>query len=120
MKQSFTKNTRKQNDLSTKITMLKRRVFVLLNEVKRLEAMPLADVSQGIDLGDEMRRLEIHLIRRALEETGGHQVQAARLLGINVTTLHSKIKRYGIKPHDLLANNYHSKVPSGDHLRDEN
>ncbi len=74
MQQSFIINTRKQNDLSTKITMLKRSVFVLLNEVKRLEAMPLADVSQGIDLGDELRWFEIHLIRRALEETGGHQV----------------------------------------------
>jgi transcriptional regulator with GAF, ATPase, and Fis domain len=104
MKQSFTVRTRKQNDLSAKIATLKRSVFVLLKEIKRLEMTPFTDISEGIDLSDELRRFEIRLIQRALEETGGHQAQAARLLGINVTTLHSKIKRYGIKPHNLIIN----------------
>jgi DNA-binding NtrC family response regulator len=39
-----------------------------------------------------VRRFEIDLIRRALEQTGGHQSRAARLLGMNATTLNSKIK----------------------------
>jgi len=37
------------------------------------------------------------LIRRALEITGGHQSRAAKLLGMNNTTLNSKIKVYNIK-----------------------
>lgn len=104
MKQSLTVRTRKKDTLSAKITTLKRSVFVLLKEIKRLETAPFADISRGIDLNDELRRFEVRLIQRALEETGGHQAQAARLLGINVTTLHSKLKRYGIKPHNLLIN----------------
>ena len=45
---------------------------------------------------DEVRRFEIDLIRRALDQTGGHQSRAARLLGMNATTLNSKIKTYNI------------------------
>jgi transcriptional regulator with GAF, ATPase, and Fis domain len=104
MKHSLTVKTSKKDTLSAKITTLKRSVFVLLKEIKRLEMTPFADISRGIDLSDELRRFEIRLIQRALEETGGHQAHAARLLGINVTTLHSKIKRYGIKPHNLIIN----------------
>ena len=37
------------------------------------------------------------LIRRALEITGGHQSRAAKLLGMNNTTLNSKIKVYNIR-----------------------
>lgn len=55
------------------------------------------DVGRGIDFYDEVRRFEIDLIRRALEQTGGHQSRAARLLGMNATTLNSKIKTYNIQ-----------------------
>jgi transcriptional regulator with GAF, ATPase, and Fis domain len=55
------------------------------------------DVSRGIDFYDEVRRFEIEIIRRALEQTGGHQSRAARLLGMNATTLNSKIKTYNIQ-----------------------
>jgi transcriptional regulator with GAF, ATPase, and Fis domain len=103
MKQSLTINTRKQDVWNAKITTLKQNVSVLLKEIRELETMPSADISCGIDLSDELRRFEIRLIKRALEETGGHQTHSARLLGLNVTTLNSKIKRYGIDPHNLLA-----------------
>ncbi|MFL6210228.1 MAG: sigma-54-dependent transcriptional regulator [Pyrinomonadaceae bacterium] len=55
------------------------------------------DVAHGIDFYDEVRRFEIDLIRRALEQTSGHQSRAARLLGMNATTLNSKIKTYNIQ-----------------------
>ncbi|HKP73611.1 MAG TPA: sigma-54 dependent transcriptional regulator [Pyrinomonadaceae bacterium] len=55
------------------------------------------DVSRGIDFYDEVRRFEVDLIRRALEQTSGHQSRAARLLGMNATTLNSKIKTYNIQ-----------------------
>ncbi len=54
------------------------------------------DVSLGINFYDEVRRFEIDLIRRALEHTGNHQSRAARLLGMNATTLNSKIKTYNL------------------------
>jgi DNA-binding NtrC family response regulator len=54
------------------------------------------EIGRGINFYDEVRRFEIDLIRRALEQTGGHQSRAARLLGMNATTLNSKIKTYNI------------------------
>ncbi len=54
------------------------------------------DISRGANFYDEVRRFETDLIRRALDQTGGHQSRAARLLGLNSTTLNSKIKTYNI------------------------
>lgn len=54
------------------------------------------DIARGVNFYDEVKRFEIDLIRRALEQTGGHQSRAARLLGLNATTLNSKIKSYNI------------------------
>lgn len=56
------------------------------------------DLSRGISFYDEVSRFEVELIRRALDLTGGHQSKAAKLLGMNNTTLNSKIKVYNIKP----------------------
>jgi DNA-binding NtrC family response regulator len=53
-------------------------------------------IAQGISFYDEVAKFEIRLIRRALEITGGNQSRAARLLGMNTTTLNSKIKAYNI------------------------
>ncbi len=70
---------------------------------KAMSAAPLSsagvaiDVSHGVNFYDEVRRFEIDLIRRALDQTGGHQSRAARLLGMNATTLNSKIKTYNIQ-----------------------
>ncbi len=54
------------------------------------------DIALGVTFYDEVKRFEIDLIQRALEQTGGHQSRAARLLGLNATTLNSKIKSYNI------------------------
>ncbi len=65
--------------------------------VKRTEGMSSEiDISRGINFYDEIKRFEIDLIRRALDQTGGHQSRAARLLGLNATTLNSKIKTHNI------------------------
>lgn len=54
------------------------------------------DISRGVNFYDEVRKFEMDLIRRSLEQTGGHQSRAARLLGLNATTLNSKIKTYNL------------------------
>ncbi len=61
------------------------------------ESAASLDIASGISFYDEVSRFEIELIRRALEITGGHQSRAAKLLGMNNTTLNSKIKVYNIK-----------------------
>lgn len=40
--------------------------------------------------------VEKPLIEATLDKTGGNQCKAARILGINRNTLHSKVKKYGI------------------------
>ncbi len=57
----------------------------------------IIDLTHGISFYDEVSRFEIELIRQALDLTGGHQSRAAKLLGLNNTTLNSKIKSYNIK-----------------------
>ncbi len=54
------------------------------------------DIARGVNFYDEVRKFEVDLIYRALDQTGGHQSRAARLLGLNATTLNSKIKSYNI------------------------
>jgi transcriptional regulator with GAF, ATPase, and Fis domain len=55
------------------------------------------NVSEGIDFYAELERFETFLIWLALDETRGHQAQAARLLNMKPTTLNSKMKLYGIE-----------------------
>ncbi len=58
------------------------------------ELLELSRRSPGSDLMSELEKI---LIKRALRETRGNQVQAAILLGISRNTLRSKIERYRIK-----------------------
>src|SRR5690349_21287964 len=48
----------------------------------------------SLNLREEVRRFEINLIQRALTRTRGSQVEAAKFLGLNATTLNAKLKRY--------------------------
>jgi DNA-binding NtrC family response regulator len=51
----------------------------------------------GADLRSQVLAYERELIAAALAETSGNQRRAARLLGILPTTLHEKIKRFGLR-----------------------
>lgn len=89
---------RQEPPLNQRIDVLKDVALTLLQEVRALNGASVIDVGGGIDFYEEVRRFEIEMIRRALEHTSGHQVRAARLLGLKVTTLNSMIKRYEIAP----------------------
>jgi DNA-binding NtrC family response regulator len=70
---------------------------------KRLEMLmepvfkELAEHAKGRPESDLMSAVEKILIKRALQETKGNQVQAAILLGMSRNTLRSKIERYKIR-----------------------
>jgi DNA-binding NtrC family response regulator len=69
--------------------------------VKRSEGSSAdIDIARGVNFYEEVKRFEMDLIRRALDQTAGHQSRAAQLLGLNATTLNSKIKAYNIVPRD--------------------
>ncbi len=50
----------------------------------------------GVDFNALVDRYETHLITLALDKTGGNKKAAARLLGLNRTTLVEKIKKKGL------------------------
>ena len=68
----------------------------LLREVESLRKAHLMTSGGGRGLQEEVQRYEIELIKQALHRTRGNQRRAARLLGVKVTTLNCKIKRFGI------------------------
>jgi len=81
---------------NVRITSLKVLVLTLLAELESLEHQIDGDEPSALNLQAEVHRFEAALIRGALITTGGRQRRAARLLGTKVTTLNTKIKRYGI------------------------
>jgi len=81
---------------------MKEIALVLVEEIEALGYVRSVNISRGIDLHQEMRMFEVHLVQSALERTGGHQTKAAQLLGINLTTLHNKLKRLNISPDNLV------------------
>ncbi|MDQ1523077.1 MAG: hypothetical protein QOG00_649 [Pyrinomonadaceae bacterium] len=82
-------------EMLEELTLTLLREIALLKDVQKLQAQ---DDERGLSLPDEVRRFEIEIIRRTLLRTGGHQARAAHLLGVNATTLNSKLKRYHIDP----------------------
>jgi sigma-54 specific flagellar transcriptional regulator A len=51
---------------------------------------------EGIDLKDHIARIEMSLIRAALERADGVVAHAAQLLGLRRTTLVEKLRKYGL------------------------
>ncbi|UCF84963.1 MAG: sigma-54-dependent Fis family transcriptional regulator [Desulfobacteraceae bacterium] len=84
----------------------------LVNVIERAFALGVNEIIQVTDLPSEIKKFgdnskitgtvytlqenEVILIKKALSKTGGKKAEAADLLGINITTLYRKIKRYGI------------------------
>jgi transcriptional regulator with GAF, ATPase, and Fis domain len=85
------------NVLTEKINVLREITVALLDEVKSLGSMRKVEIFDGINFDEEVKNFEILLIQRALEQTGGSQLRAARLLNLKHTTLNAKIKRYQIR-----------------------
>jgi len=55
------------------------------------------DVLEGLPLaGQALERIERVAIRQTLEQTEGNKMSAARVLGIAVSTLYEKLKKYGL------------------------
>ncbi|TWI02787.1 transcriptional regulator [Luteimonas cucumeris] len=52
---------------------------------------------EGIDLREHIARIELNLIRGALDRAGGVVAHAAQLLGLRRTTLVEKLRKYGVE-----------------------
>lgn len=82
--------------LDNRLSALRDVALTLLREVESLRLTEPVNLNRTVRLCDEVQRFEIDLICSALSRTAGNQTRAARLLGIKLTTLNSKIKRYKI------------------------
>lgn len=109
-----------------KLKVMKEIALVLVEEIEALGYVRSVNISRGINLHKEMRMFEVHLVQSALERTGGHQTKAAQLLGINLTTLHNKLKRLNISLTEtvdapiLHEDTADFDVMPGNHLRQSN
>ncbi len=101
--------TNNQVILDNRLSTLRDVALTLLREVESLRVTE--PVRHRVRLYDEVQRFEIELINSALSRSRGNQTQAAQILGVKLTTLNSKIKRYKI-PLDEYA------VPSEATLRE--
>jgi DNA-binding protein Fis len=100
-------NRKSETGTERSLQML-RDMAMALDSAMEAIGTGLPDIASGIDFYAEVRRYEITLIQRALKHTRGNQAQAARLLKLNQTTLHGKIKQYDIYPTGLIYNNLES------------
>jgi transcriptional regulator with GAF, ATPase, and Fis domain len=103
---------RNEAALDNRLSALREVALTLLREVESLRITEPVSLSRKVRLSDEVQRFEVDLICSALSRTSGNQTRAARLLGVNLTTLNSKIKRYkipvGNKPDLEQADNQES------------
>ena len=84
--------------LDNRLNTLREVALTLLREVESLRVSQSDNNKRRVKLHDEVQRFEVDLIRSALGRTGGNQTRAAQLLGVKITTLNTKIKRYKIEP----------------------
>ena len=78
------------------LNSLREAALTVLREVETLASRHQSNREQKLGLQEEVQRYEIELIKSALHRTRGNQRRAAQLLGVKVTTLNCKIKRFGI------------------------
>ena len=108
MMAQFLRAIQNEGDSSPKLKLMKDLSLAFSAAVEFLERAPEREPSgelslgRGMDFYEEVRRFEVNLIRRALQQTLGNQKQAANLLGIKHTTLHAMVKRYQIDTRDLF------------------
>jgi DNA-binding NtrC family response regulator len=101
----------KQLLANDRVKTLKSLAMLLLHEVEFLENLtPHKNISGSEDrifsLAGEVEQFEIEWIRNALIQSRGHQLKAAKILGIKITTLSMKLKRYGIDARSFVALNF--------------
>ena len=82
--------------LDQRLGALREAALNLLIEMESLGNAHPPRADGSLRLNDEVKQFEIDLIRIALDRTHGNQTHAARLLGVKLSTLNTKIKKYKI------------------------
>lgn len=83
--------------MESTVYLIKALATTLIKEIEMLNVEEeFTEHTENFDLPRRVREFEVKLIRAALLRTRGNQTHAARLLGLKLTTLNTKIKAYGI------------------------
>ena len=97
-------NVRELENFVQRASVLKTHGYIerddLPSHILKAPPTPLLGLdvpSEGIDMTETLDELENRLLRRALNKAQGNKARAARLLGINRTTLVEKLKRKHIE-----------------------
>jgi two-component system NtrC family response regulator len=93
-------NVRELRNIVTRAIILNNEPTIQPEAIRIDRPVPGPEEKPGQDQAMDLslETAEQKFIKRALEETGWQRTKAASLLGITRATLHSKLKRYGIKP----------------------
>ncbi|HLM61461.1 MAG TPA: helix-turn-helix domain-containing protein [Pyrinomonadaceae bacterium] len=94
--QSVSKHERGEAEWNRVVNELRQTTLLLWHDLMTLESYYCLEIQDRVDFFEEVCRFETRLIKRALLHAGGSQRKTARLLGINISTLNNKIKRYRI------------------------
>lgn len=95
-----------QQVTTPRIGILHELANKLLYEVENITSPGRLQFGDGFKLSEQIQKFETDMIRHALYLTNGKQSDAARMLGIKLTTLNAKIKRFkleGAKSNGLQA-----------------
>jgi len=104
-------SSERSKSLVAQISCLRILALALLRQVENLEQRTADNQCTDMNVELQVRAFEAELIRSALKQTGGRQRRAARLLGMKVTTLNAKIRRYEIVfDRALTARSVHESI----------
>jgi two-component system NtrC family response regulator len=101
MKYNYPGNVRELENIIERAVVLTRGEVITLNDLPMnikgfKEETSLAALGEGT-LTEQVEALEKQLIFDALQESGGNQTQAGKLLGLTERNLRYKLKKYNIK-----------------------
>ncbi len=85
-----------QQTSTPRIGIVKQLLNKLLSELDAVNESERVSLQENFNLNEQMKNFETDIIRQALYLTDNNQRLAARMLGINYTTLNAKMKRLGI------------------------
>ncbi|MBV9249040.1 MAG: sigma-54-dependent Fis family transcriptional regulator [Acetobacteraceae bacterium] len=92
-------NVRELRNAMERVTALTRRPVIVAADLDFLETAATSATPTDLLAGtlpEAVARIEIEMIRRALEASGGNRAQAAERLGIRRQLLYQKLARYGL------------------------
>jgi len=91
----FTGNVRELENIIASAVLLENGKVLTLSSVRNFSDFSETAHPQNFEL-NTLAEMEKQHIKRALETTGGNRARAAKILGINTTTIYRKIEKYKI------------------------